>query len=48
LLSSSARFRFTDQLKNAIKWFCRSIDTGDNGNIADPVNFNRLPEPLAA
>jgi hypothetical protein len=21
---------------------------GDNGNIADPVNFNRLPEPLAA
>jgi hypothetical protein len=20
----------------------------DNGNIADPVNFNRLPEPLAA
>jgi hypothetical protein len=21
---------------------------GDNGNIADPVNFNRLPERLAA
>jgi len=21
---------------------------GDNSNIADPVNFNRLPEPLAA
>jgi hypothetical protein len=20
----------------------------DNGNIADPVNFNRLPESLAA
>jgi hypothetical protein len=21
---------------------------GDNANIADPKNFNRLPEPLAA
>jgi hypothetical protein len=21
---------------------------GDNGNIVSPVNFNRLPEPLAA